>query len=80
MAWIKIDKGVPLPPRRAPGTGNVKGKHRVCWKLMGVGDSVLLAGCTVETARVKLSTPRSLYGYGFAIREDDAGARVWRTS
>lgn len=85
--YLPIDKNVPLPPRRQCGMkpGAKQSRPKVQWSKMCVGDSVLLEGATVDRARVAISVPRNLYGYGFNIRVEfckktgaEIGARIWR--
>lgn len=65
---IKIDKGVPIPPRRA-------GAHKYPWYDMEIGDSFFTEEEKVRAAASKIG-PRT--GHRYATRAEGDGYRVWR--
>lgn len=73
MTEFKIEKGVPLPPKKSGGRGR---KHP--FYEMEVGDSVLVVGKERNIVSGLVGNPSRKYGFKFATRAVEGGVRVWR--
>lgn len=72
----KIEKGVPIPPKRTGREG--RGLLNITMRNMEVGDSILLP---IRDARTKATTIARRIGIEITQRQvDDENARVWRTA
>lgn len=74
-AEIKIEKGVPVPPRRTR-----KGISKYPFRQMEVGDSFLMPDYTVVRAWGILGPYAKRLGQKYTVRTVEGGARVWRVS
>jgi len=65
-----IEQGIPVPPDGRGGT-------KYPYKLMAIGDSVLITGKTSQWVNGSLSYYRREYQMGFRTKTVDGGIRVW---
>lgn len=74
---IKLDKGIPLPPRVKTGRAT-----KYPWKDMEVGDSFFVPGGpgVDHSLRTSASHRGRLDACKYAVRKVANGFRVWRTS
>lgn len=77
LAFLPIDKDVPIPQKAAGG--RKKGPYINCipWKLMEVNDSVFVKE-SQHVVRAKTSNVIYRTGWKFTIRNVDGGCRIWR--
>lgn len=68
MSAVKIERGIPLPPRAAGISDALRA--------MKIGDSIFLAG---KTSAVKGGYTARISGK-FTARTMDGGVRIWRTA
>jgi hypothetical protein len=71
MADLKIDKGIPAPPKRS-----IK---KYPFADMKVGDSVLVGGHLAGNARNAAYLHGVRSGKSFTSRTEKDGLRIWRT-
>lgn len=67
---IKIEKRVPMPPRRNARNGYP-------WADLKIGDSFFV---TDRGLRGSFYSVAARHGYRIAVRNDGDGIRVWRTA
>ena len=77
-AYLPIDRNIPIPAPSRPGWKGVP-KQRVHWAALECGDSVYIAGRTLNDGRVLTDGPRKRYGHRYVVRAESGGIRVWRT-
>lgn len=70
---IKIDKGIPVPPGKAPG------RPRYPLKFMNIGDSFFEA-TPGPSFRNTMYTMAGHYKIKITVRSENGGFRVWRTA
>ena len=82
---IKVEKGVPIPPRRWRGGGPRGGDPKYPWPLMEVGDSFFIPTHSRDEAilmNLKIGSSATTYmrkhGVKFTARSLDDGVRYWR--
>lgn len=80
MAEIKIEKGIPIPPRYTVSDVGRNGSYaKLC--MMEPGDSVFFDGLTVRDAYHKVYYAVNFHhkkSWTLTAREEIDGARVWR--
>lgn len=69
---IKIDKGIPLPPRG--------GRQRYPWQEMEVGDSFFVEGASVRSLSAAAAQVGRRSGRKFSLRTVEGGVRCWRVA
>lgn len=74
---IKVDKGIPIPPKNSSRRGPVR---EYPWHLMEVGDSFFVEGDAAKRASVASSGSRYgvLHNMKFTNRKEGNGWRIWR--
>lgn len=78
---LKIEKNIPIPPARIGNGGRHKDRpNRVNWRLLEIGDSVLIP--TADPTRVACDANSGARGAGIKVitRRVEGGIRVWRTA
>jgi hypothetical protein len=67
---IKVDKDIPIPPRRL----------KYPWSTMEVGDSFFVPGKNSQSFGNTVQHARRTTGRTFTARKVEGGLRIWRTS
>ena len=70
---FKIDKGIPVPPKR----GRVP---KYPWREMEVGNSFFVPGMKIGAAGSRAASAKKATGWTFRCRSEDGGVRFWRTA
>lgn len=73
---LKIDRGIPLPPKYRP---TVATSLAATLRAMSVGDSIFLKGHTMRKMGELYTTARNL-GNRLAARSVTGGVRVWKAA
>ena len=71
---FKIEKGVPIPPRRQSGGAPMK----YPWKDLQIGDSFFVPKQTVHPFSGQANTTGKRFNMKFTLRAENGGVRVWR--
>lgn len=81
MTEIKIEKNIPIAPKRAPGRPS---KSKYPFNEMEIGDSFFVSGITLSTINCTVRKFRMRNarndGLKFTVRAVDGGFRVWRVA
>lgn len=76
---VKIDKGIPLPPRRRGGGAGRTGRAPIYpWREMEIGDSFFLPDIEPHLISSLAAGAAQRTGRKFATRIEGDGVRVWR--
>jgi short-subunit dehydrogenase involved in D-alanine esterification of teichoic acids len=73
MNNLVIEKGVPIPEKKAAGCGVV-----VALKSMEVGDSVFICGKSTTQLGGGVAHVQRITGRRFTSRKEADGCRIWR--
>ena len=81
MSEFKIEKGIPLAPKRRPSKST-----KYPWAEMEVGDSFFVPAEANVTRRAlsdrvqrSAAYAKKTLGRKFKLRSDETGVRIWRT-
>lgn len=78
MTAFKIEKGVPMPPRRS--------NNIYPWQSMEIGDSLMIPGEGAASQKNAKLVAMAAYSYGkrtgkkFSFRPVEGGHSIWRVS
>lgn len=73
---IRIDKGVPVPPRKAGKGAELK----YPWPHLSPGDSFFVQNANRNSIYAGARNWSKKIGYKFTCRSEPGGIRVWRVS